>query len=119
MKASKNFLLIGTLLFFLAASFVPAQASAQFCGPQAQASGYTIVNGSVYMNGRLVVAAGNGVYAVSVSGNTESFSVTFRYQTWQGLRQYHAIYGFAQDGTPFAWNASKSELIVPALPYRR
>jgi len=117
MKTSRV-LLIGTLLVILAASFVPAaMVSAEFYGPQAPvAAGYTVdVSGNVLRNGGVLLATRNGVKAVAVSGNDESFSVTFRYNTWQGTRQYYAIYGFAKDGSVFAWNASKSTLVSPAL----
>ena len=109
-------LLVGILLALLAGSFGPAYASAQFCGPETPV-GYTVdAAGNVLRNGSVLLATQNGVKAVAVSGNDESFSVTFQYKTWQGTRQYHAIYAY-NNGAPFAWNASKSTLIR-ATPLR-
>ena len=117
MKVSRV-LLIGVLLVFLTGLFVPAaMAFAEFCCPQeALAGGYTVdSSGNVLFNGQVLLIARNGVKAVAVSGDAETFSVTFQYRTWQGIRQYHAIYAY-NGGKPFAWNASKSTSIARPNP---
>jgi len=112
-------LLFGILLALLAGSFgTVCAANTQVCGPETPTAGYTVdAAGNVLRNGSVLLATRNGVKAVSVTGNDDAFSVTFQYKTWQGTRQYHAIYVY-NNGAPFAWNASKSTLISSTAPLR-